>query len=111
MCAVTVICGEDDAHAQRLAAPVRVAIANTRTGKRAPIPTIEEALAHTFTAQEQVIVDDFLQGAVIGGPELVRDRLQALAADLQADEVMVSSLVPGHQERCAALARIARAMF
>src|SRR4051812_46655816 len=44
MCAVTVICGETDEEAERLAAPVRVTIANTRTGKRAPIPTVEEAL-------------------------------------------------------------------
>lgn len=111
MCAVTVICGEDDAEAQRLAAPVRVAIANTRTGKRAPIPTIEEALAHTFTPQEQAIVDDFLQGAVIGGPEHVRDRLHALVRELEADEIMLSSLVPGHDARKQALHRIARVML
>jgi alkanesulfonate monooxygenase SsuD/methylene tetrahydromethanopterin reductase-like flavin-dependent oxidoreductase (luciferase family) len=110
MCAVTVICGETDEDAQRLAAPVRVAIANTRTGKRAPIPTIEEALAHKFTEQEQAIVDDFLLGAVIGNPAHVRDRLNALAKDLDADEIMLSSLVPGHGARKAALARIAGAM-
>ncbi len=109
MCAVTVICGEDDADAHRLAAPVRVAIANSRTGKRAPIPSIEEALAHTFTPQEQAIVDDFLEGAVIGGPQHVRDRLLALATDLGADEIMLSSLVPGHETRRQALARIAGA--
>lgn len=111
MCAVTVICGETDEDAQRLAAPVRVAIANTRTGKRAPIPSIEEALAHEFTEQEQAIVDDFLLGAVIGGPALVRARLQTLATDLAADEIMLSSLVPGHDARKQALARIAAAMF
>jgi luciferase family oxidoreductase group 1 len=109
MCAVTVICGADDADAQRLAAPVRVAIANSRTGKRAPIPSIEEALAHTFSPQEQTIVDEFLEGAVIGGPERVRDRLIALATDLGADEIMLSSLVPGHETRRQALARIATA--
>jgi luciferase family oxidoreductase group 1 len=111
MCAVTVICGETDEDAQRLAAPVRVAIANTRTGKRAPIPTIEEALAHEFTEQEQAIVDDFLLGAVIGSPTHVRDRLDTLAKDLEADEIMLSSLVPGHEARTAALTRIAAAMF
>jgi luciferase family oxidoreductase group 1 len=109
ICAVTVICGADDADAQRLAAPVRVAIANSRTGKRVPIPSIEEALAYTFSPQEQAIVDDFLEGAVIGGPAHVRDRLTALATDLGADEIMLSSLVPGHETRGQALARIATA--
>jgi luciferase family oxidoreductase group 1 len=109
MCAVTVICGTDDDDAQRLAAPVRVAIANTRTGKRAPIPTIEEALAHRFTPQEQAIVDDFLTGAVIGGPDRVRDGLLALAKEINADELMLSSLVPGAADRRASLQRIAAA--
>ena len=109
ICAVTVICGADDADAQRLAAPVRVAIANTRTGKSLPIPTIEEALAHEFTPQEQAIVDEFMVGAVIGGPETVRSKLIAVAREIGADEIMLSSLVPGHETRKQALARIARA--
>lgn len=110
MCAVTVICGTDEEHARRLAAPVRVAIANTRTGKRAPIPTVEEALAHSFTPQEQAIADEFLTGAIIGGPAYVRERLLATARDLDADELMISSLVPSFDERRLALTRIAEAM-
>ncbi|HEU0035223.1 MAG TPA: LLM class flavin-dependent oxidoreductase [Kofleriaceae bacterium] len=107
MCAVTVICGEDDDHARRLTAPVRVTVVNTRTGKRAPIPSIEDALARTFTPEEQAIADDFLAGAVIGGPERVHDRLLALAEELAVDELMISSLVPGLDERRRALERIA----
>ena len=110
MCAVTVICGEDDDHARRLAAPVRVAVANSRTGKRAPIPSVEDALAHTFTPEEQAIAEEFLAGAVIGGPARVRDGLLALARRLGADELMLSSLVPGADERRQALERIATAM-
>ncbi len=107
MCAVTVICGDDDDHAQRLAAPVRVAVINTRTGKRAPIPTVEEALARTFTPQEQAIADDFLSGAIIGGPSTVRDRLTTLARDLHTDELMLSSLVPSFDDRRRALEHLA----
>jgi len=36
--AVTVVCGEDDEHAQRLAAPIRLAVVRTRTGRSAPSP-------------------------------------------------------------------------
>ncbi len=91
----------------RLAAPVRVAIANTRTGKSLPIPTVEQALTHEFTPQEQAIVDDFMLGAVIGGPETVKAKAEAVAADIGAYEIMLSSLVPGHETRKQALARIA----
>jgi alkanesulfonate monooxygenase SsuD/methylene tetrahydromethanopterin reductase-like flavin-dependent oxidoreductase (luciferase family) len=90
--------------------PVRVTIANTRTGKRAPIPSVEDALAYSFTAQEQAIADEFLAGAVIGGPDHVRDRLLALVRELDADELMVASLVPSFETRCRALERIATAL-
>ena len=110
MCAVTVICGADDEDARRLAAPVRVAIANTRTGKRAPIPSVDEALAHTFSAQEQAIADEFLHGAILGGPVQVHDRLLATATEIGADELMISSLVPSHDDRRRSLDRIAGTM-
>jgi luciferase family oxidoreductase group 1 len=110
MCAVSVICGEDEEDARRLTAPVRVAIVNSRTGRRAPIPSVEDALAHRFTPSEQAIADDFLEGAVIGGPEHVRDRLRALAKEIDADELMVSSLVPSFEARRRSLERIATAL-
>ncbi|MEJ7599571.1 MAG: LLM class flavin-dependent oxidoreductase [Kofleriaceae bacterium] len=107
MCAVTTICGEDDAEAERLAAPMKVAIVNSRTGKRAPIVSIEEALAHRFTPGEQAICDEFFEGAVIGGPALVAERLPALAREIEADELMLSTLVPSLGARRASLDRIA----
>ena len=107
MCAVTVICGADDAEAQRLAAPVRVAVANSRTGKRVSIPSVEEALAHPLSPQERAIADEFLAGAVIGGPDHVVARLRALARELAADELMLSSLVPSLAARRHSLERIA----
>jgi len=110
ICAVTVICGRNDDDARRLAAPVRVAVAHTRTGKRAPIPSIEEALVYPFTPEERAIADDFLAGAVIGSPEHVRDRLLALANELHADEIMLSSIVPTFDARRRSLEMIAAVM-
>jgi luciferase family oxidoreductase group 1 len=110
MCAVTVICGADDEEAHRFAAPVRVAIVNSRLGRREPIPSVEEALTHPFSAQERAIADEFLAGAVIGGPEHVAERLVALAREIDADELMISSLVPSIDARRRSLERIAAAM-
>lgn len=110
ICAVTAVCGIDDDEARRLAAPLRVAVVNTRTGKRSPIVSIEDALARTFTPEEQAIADDFLLGAAIGGPAHVASHLTKLAADLDADELMLSTLVPSLDDRKAALARIATTM-
>ncbi|MBX3160696.1 MAG: LLM class flavin-dependent oxidoreductase [Deltaproteobacteria bacterium] len=109
ICAVTAICADTDAAAEDLAAPIRIAVVNSRTGKRAPIPTVEEAKQRALTADERAICDEFLEGAAIGGPQRVRDKLQALAREVGADELMLSTLVPDLGERRASLERIARA--
>jgi luciferase family oxidoreductase group 1 len=106
MLAVTTVCGADDAEAERLAAPLRVAIVNSRTGRRMPIPTIEEALRREFSPPEQAIVDDFFAGAVIGGPAKVGERLRSLARDQGASELMLSALVPDLAARVASLERV-----
>jgi luciferase family oxidoreductase group 1 len=108
MLAITVVCGEDDAHAERLAAPIRLAVVRNRTGRRAPIASIDEALAYQFTAEEQAIADDFLMGAIIGGPERVAIGLGAIARDTGADELMMSTLIPDLTERVRSCERVSR---
>ncbi len=108
MCAVTAVCGETDDDARRLAAPLRVAVVNSRTGKRQPIVSIEDALARVLTPDEQAIADEFLEGAAIGGPETVVAHLAKLMTDIDADELMLSTLVPTLADRRAGLERIAR---
>jgi luciferase family oxidoreductase group 1 len=108
--AVTAVCADTDAEAERMAAPIRVAVVKNRTGRRAPIATIEEALAYQLSPEERAIADDFLLGAAIGSPATVSERLIALARDTRADELMLSTLVPSLAARQHALARIAEAM-
>jgi luciferase family oxidoreductase group 1 len=107
MLAVTAVCGADEAEAQRLAAPIRVAVVKNRTGRRAPIVSIEEALAYRFSPEEQAIADEFFMGAVIGGPADVAGKLAALARETTANELMLSTLVPDVAARRASLERIA----
>jgi luciferase family oxidoreductase group 1 len=109
MLAVTVVCGADDEEAERLAAPIRVAIVRNRTGQRAPIVSTEEAVAYRFTPEEQAIADEFLLGAVIGGPATVLERLTALQRDVSADEIMLSTLVPERDDRLQSYQRVAAA--
>lgn len=108
MLAVTAVCAPTDAEAERLAAPLRVAIVKNRTGRRAPILSVEDALAYKMTPDEQAIADDFFTGAVIGSPQTVAEKLAALAADAQANELMLSSLLPSLDDRKRSLELIAR---
>jgi len=110
MLAVTAVCAATDEEAERLAAPLRVAIVKNRTGRRAPIVSIDEALAYPFTPEEQAIADEFFLGAVIGGPAIVADKLVALARDSGADELMLSTLVPDLAARRTSLELIARTL-
>ena len=107
--AVTVICGDDDEHAQRLAAPLRVGVVHLRTGRPMPIVSVEDALRHRFTPEEQAIVDDFMNGAVIGGPSHVRAGLEQLVQETGADEIMLSTLMADHDERLRSYRRVANA--
>src|SRR5688572_16124283 len=107
MLAVTVVCGATDEEAERLAAPIRLAVVRNRTGRRAPIADIEDALAYRFTRDEEAIAEEFFRGAIIGGPQRVLDGLTALARDTGADELMLSTLVPDRGARMRSYGRVA----
>jgi luciferase family oxidoreductase group 1 len=110
MLAVTAVCGRDDEEAQRLAAPLRVAIARSRTGQRGPIPSTEDALAYPFTPEEQAIVDEFFSGSIVSGPNGIAERIRTVAREVGANEVMLSTLVPDLEDRRASLERTMTAM-
>src|SRR5262245_64137218 len=71
MLAVSVVCADTDVDAERLAAPLRLAIVRTRTGQRTPIASVEEALAYEMSPEEKAIADEFFRGAAIGAPARV----------------------------------------
>ncbi|MGZ3421617.1 MAG: LLM class flavin-dependent oxidoreductase [Polyangiales bacterium] len=104
--AATVVCGEDDAHADWLAGPLRRGVVGIRTGKREPFLSFEEAAKRPLNDHERALVEDFLHGAIIGGPEKVQRGLRALAAETHADEIMVSTLIPSAEERIRSYERV-----
>ena len=77
MLAVAVVCGPDDEKAERMAAPARLAVVRNRTGRRAPIASIEEALAYRYTPEEEAIAEEFVVGSIVGGPKRVLSKLAA----------------------------------
>jgi luciferase family oxidoreductase group 1 len=106
--AVSVVCGETDEQAHALAAPLRVAYARLATGRRGPLPSIEEALAYRFNAHELAVIERFAEGLIAGGPDRVRSGLNRLIEATAADELMIASLIPEPAERVASYERVAR---
>ncbi|MEU2065234.1 LLM class flavin-dependent oxidoreductase [Streptomyces sp. NPDC013455] len=78
-----------------------------RTGHPGLVPTPEEARSHVFTPREREILAGWLDNAVYGTPDTVRDRLDALRKRTDADELMLASNAHGLRERVTSLSLIA----
>lgn len=94
------ICAESDAEAARLLTSARLFRRRIRQGIVAPIPTPEEAIAELGTAPELPPASgDEWPRYFAGAPETVRDRLIDMASVLNADELMVVTIVHDHTAR------------
>jgi luciferase family oxidoreductase group 1 len=109
MLGVTVICGESDDHAHWLAAPGRLAFLRLRQGRPDVYPSAEEAAEYSFTPFERQLVDEWTRSHVIGDVDTVRPQLDALVERTGVDELMITTMAPGHDERLASYARLADA--
>ena len=88
MLALKVTVGADDAHAEALAAPWHLAMVRQRAGIGAPIVSVDEALAHTWTDEEKRAEDKVdVRADAVGGPQRVRARITEMARAAEADEV------------------------
>ncbi len=94
MVAASVICAPTQAEADDQALALGLTFLRLRRGESAPFPTLEEARAYPYTAQERQIVESTRSRAIVGGPEEVAARLKELAAQTGADELMINTLMP-----------------
>ncbi|MFF8726241.1 LLM class flavin-dependent oxidoreductase [Streptomyces sp. NPDC015171] len=81
--------------------------ARFRSGRPALVPTPEEARSHVFSAFEHEILGGWLDHAVYGTPDAVRDQLDALQKRTAADELMLATNAHGLEERLTSLSLIA----
>ncbi len=69
------------------------------TGRPAPYPSVEEAEAYPYNAQEVAIAQHAARRSVVGTPEQVRERLLQMVADYQADELIVVTITHDFKAR------------
>lgn len=62
-----------------------------RTGRAGRMPSPEKAMAHAFTPEEKALVAPFEKLQIVGTPEQVRARIEAIATRTGADEVMIAT--------------------
>ncbi len=90
--AVFVVCADTEAEALRLAKSRDLFIVRLYTGRSGRYPSVEEAEAYPYTAQELAIVRHARRRTVAGAPEQVHAGLLALAAEYGVDELVVVTI-------------------
>lgn len=103
----SVICAETDEQVEELAQAMSLTMVRLRTGHPSPIASPEEAKAHTFNLAEQSLLSEMRGRQNKGRPEVVKERLLKLVDETEADELMISPLVYGHDNRARMLELLA----
>jgi len=104
------ICGEDDAEAERLAGSIDLRRLHMALNIDSPVPTAEEAARHAYTPEERQYVTGQRARAIIGGPQKCRRELEEMAARYGADEVMVLTITGDYDSRRRSYERLIEAM-
>ena len=94
-----VICAETEERARYLAASRDLSRLRQRQGLPMPFPPPEEALAYPYTDVERRIVEYHRRRQIVGTPDRVKDRLEALAASYGVDEIVVLTITHDYAAR------------
>jgi luciferase family oxidoreductase group 1 len=94
-----VICAETMERAERLAQSVDLRRIHMARGVEARVPSLEEADAYPWTDVERAYALQQRARLVHGDPDTVREKLLRLAADYQADELMILSITGDYASR------------
>jgi luciferase family oxidoreductase group 1 len=109
MLAVFVICAATHDEAERLASSIDLRRYQMTQGVDAPIAPTEEALRFEYSPDGRAIVQRERARAVIGTPDAVKQRLLALQAQSQADELMIITITGDYASRLRSYEMLAEA--
>ena len=99
MIGVSVVCAETDERAEELARSLELTLLRFRTGKRARLPTVEEATDYPYSDAERLIMRESRERFFVGAPRTVRDKLVSLAEQAGTREIMVTTMIHDHAAR------------
>ena len=94
---VWALAAETEEEAQHLAASARMTLRLLRRGRLIPVPPPEKALR--FLEQDGAGTRSERRRGIIGTPAQVRERIEEVAAEYEADEVIVLTITHDHAAR------------
>ncbi|SMD19639.1 LLM class flavin-dependent oxidoreductase [Lentzea albidocapillata] len=99
MVCASVVVADTDEHARYIAGPGALSFVRLRQGRPAPLATPQEAADYPYTEIDELVIEDRMASQIIGSPSTVRSGLDALMESTAADELMVTTIVHGHDDR------------
>jgi luciferase family oxidoreductase group 1 len=96
---VSVMCAPTDEEADHLTTSSDLGWLRLHRREFSPLPSPEEARAYVYSPQERVVVEMNRLRHFIGTPPKVVSLIRQVLEDTQADEVMVTSMIYGREER------------
>jgi luciferase family oxidoreductase group 1 len=106
---VSVICADTEEKAEQLARAQDVYEIRQSKDRNAAFPSMEEANTYSFKDQDEALRLTSRSRNLVGSAKQIAQALQQLAKETCADEIMVSTLIPDHQERLRSYELLARA--
>ncbi|WP_439663715.1 LLM class flavin-dependent oxidoreductase [Lentzea sp. HUAS TT2] len=99
MVCASVVVADTDEQARYLAGPGALSFVKLRQGRPAPLATPQEAADYPYTEIDQLVIEDRMATQIIGSASTVRAGLDELMESTAADELMVTTIVHGHDDR------------
>lgn len=99
MLGVSAVVADTDEEAEFVAATVDLAWLRIMRGERAPLASPEAALAIPYTEADRAQMRRTRDRHAVGSPATVRARLEELAHECRADELIVTSTIFDHEAR------------
>ncbi|MFD4674438.1 LLM class flavin-dependent oxidoreductase [Lentzea sp. NPDC058450] len=99
MVCASVVVADTDEQARYIAGPGALSFVKLRQGRPEPLATPQEAADYPYTEIDRLVVEDRMANQIIGSPSTVRSGLDELLESTAADELMVTAIVHGHDDR------------
>jgi len=110
MAGVPIVAAPTDAEAKHLATSIILRVLRLVRGEPFFIGPPVESLDGRLSADERLLVESKLGALIVGGPERVREGIEAFVAETGVDEIMFTSEAYRHQDRLRSFEIVAEVM-
>jgi luciferase family oxidoreductase group 1 len=104
---VFAFCGESEEKAARVQAVMDYRLLNISKGKTDESPSYDTVKDHKYSAEELRFVQFNRQRMIIGTPDVVKEKMLALANDFEVDEIVVATFTDDAEDRLGSYQQLA----